>query len=69
MLALRARLLWLPGLIANALGHILGTIAGRTFAEVRFPRPMPGFYSYPLLLLASLWLFLSLWRTRESSRA
>jgi hypothetical protein len=58
--AMRARIPWLPvatfgfgiwlgGLVAgimilNALGHTAGTIAGRTFASIRFPRPMPGFY-------------------------
>lgn len=52
-------------MLANAAGHILGTIAGRTVAEVRFPRPMPGFYSSPLLAAASVWLFWSLWRTRK----
>jgi hypothetical protein len=39
--------------IANGLGHVLGTVFGRTVASIRFPRPMSGFYSSPLLLLAS----------------
>lgn len=52
-------------MFANGVGHILGTIAGRTVAEVRFPRPMPGFYSSPLLLAASVWLLVRLWGTRE----
>ena len=30
-------------MIANGMGHTLGTIFGRTVASVRFPRPMPGF--------------------------
>jgi hypothetical protein len=55
--------------LANAVGHILGTIAGRTVAEVRFPRPMPGFYSSPLLAAASVWLLVGLWRTRGQAQA
>jgi hypothetical protein len=56
-------------MLANAVGHILGTIAGRTVAEVRFPRPMPGFYSSPLLAAASVWLLVGLWRTRGQAQA
>ncbi|MBI4909800.1 MAG: hypothetical protein HY820_39650 [Acidobacteria bacterium] len=47
-------------MIANAAGHTLGTIFGRTFAEVQFSRPMPGFYSSPLLLAASVYLMVQL---------
>jgi hypothetical protein len=47
-------------MFANGLGHIVGTILGRTVASMRFPRPMPGFYSSPLLLLASLYLLCEL---------
>ncbi len=43
-------------MVANGLGHIAGTIAGRTVASVPVRRPMPGFYSSPLLLAASLYL-------------
>jgi len=43
-------------MIANALGHVAGTLAGRTVASVPVRRPMPGFYSSPLLLAASLYL-------------
>ena len=43
-------------MLANGLGHIVGTILGRTVGSIRFPRPMPGFYSSPFLLLASLYL-------------
>lgn len=43
-------------MLANGLGHVLGTVFGRTLASVRFPRPMPGFYSSPLLLAASVYL-------------
>lgn len=45
---------------ANALGHTAGTLFGRTVASVPFPRPMPGFYSSPLLLAASIWLLVQL---------
>ena len=49
-------------MFVNGLGHILGTILGRTVASIRFPRPMPGFYSSPLLLLASVYLLYELAR-------
>ena len=39
-------------MVANGLGHTAGTIFGRTVESVRFPRPMPGFYSSPALLAA-----------------
>ena len=48
----------------NGMGHTLGTIFGRTFAaSVRFPRPMPGFYSSPLLFASSIYLWVQLRRT------
>jgi hypothetical protein len=40
----------------NAVGHTLGTILGHTVGSVTFPRPAPGFYSSPLLLIGSVWL-------------
>ncbi len=43
-------------MLANGLIHILGTILGRTVASIRIPRPMPGFYSSPFVLLASVYL-------------
>jgi len=52
---------------ANAVGHTLGTVFGRTVASVEFPRPMPGFYSSPLLLAASIYLFWTLRGTRGLS--
>lgn len=55
-------------MIANGLGHTLGTIRGASFASIRFPRPMPGFYSSPLLIAASVWLMVRLRRTRPNSR-
>jgi hypothetical protein len=47
-------------MIANACGHTAGTIAGRGFFSVPIRRPMPGFYSSPLLLAASIYLLLRL---------
>jgi hypothetical protein len=46
--------------ISNATGHTLGTIYGQTVAAVHFPRPMPGFYSSPFLLAASIYLLAQL---------
>ena len=50
-------------MIANAAGHTVGTIAGRTFSNVSFPRPMPGFYSSPFLFAAACYLLLQLRRS------
>jgi hypothetical protein len=50
-------------MLLNGLGHTLFTILGHTVASVTFPRPAPGFYSSPLLLVASLWLMFRLRRT------
>ena len=47
-------------MIGNALGHTAGTIAGQTFDWIRFPRPMPGFYSSPFLLAVALHLLFRL---------
>ncbi len=41
-------------MLLNGLAHIAGTIAGRTVSTVRFKRPMPGFWSSPLMTAASL---------------
>lgn len=43
-------------MLLNALGHTAATLLGRTVESVRFEGPMPGFYSSPLLVLASLHL-------------
>jgi len=50
-------------MLLNGMGHTLFTVLGRTVASVQFPRPAPGFYSSPLLLITSIYLFL---RLRES---
>ena len=62
---------WMLGIImvGNALGHTLGTIFGRTLPSVRFARPMPGFYSSPVLLLAAVWMILVLRATARVSPA
>jgi len=44
----------------NAFGHSLGTLRGRTVNTVQFDGPMPGFYSSPLLLAASVYLLYQL---------
>ena len=53
-------------MLLNGLGHTLGTILGRTVASVHFARPMPGFYSSPGLLAASIYL---LFRLRVTARS
>jgi hypothetical protein len=61
-------LAWLYAVIhfSNAIGHTLGTILGHTVASVTFPRPAPGFYSSPLLLIGSVWLMVRLRKTAAS---
>jgi hypothetical protein len=44
-------------MLLNGMGHTLFTVLGRTVAAVQFPRPAPGFYSSPFLLIASIYLF------------
>lgn len=41
-------------MLLNGLAHIAGTIAGRTVSTVRFKRPMPGFWSSPVIAAASM---------------
>lgn len=55
-------------MIGNGIGHTLGTIAGRSVASVHFPRPMPGFYSSPFLIAASVWVLVELGRTKPTGR-
>lgn len=56
--------------LLNGMGHTLATIFGRTASSIHFSRPAPGFYSSPLLLAGSIYLFIQL-RTsgRSQSRA
>jgi hypothetical protein len=53
-------------MLLNGLGHTLFTVLGRTVASVQFPRPAPGFYSSPFLLIASIYLFMRLRATRKT---
>ncbi len=52
-------------MLVNAVGHTLGTIFGRTVASVHFPRPMPGFYSSPVLFAASVYMLVALCGARR----
>ncbi len=56
-------LAWLYALIhlLNAMGHTFVTIVGHTVSSLPVARPAPGFYSSPLLLIASIWLMVRLW--------
>jgi len=54
-------------MIANGLGHTAGTILGHSVSSIRFARPMPGFYSSPLLLTASVYALVQLRRTRHNT--
>jgi hypothetical protein len=49
--------------LLNGLARVLFTILGHTVPSVVFDGPAPGFYSAPLLLLFSIFLF---WRLRKS---
>ena len=53
--------------LVNGIGHTLGTIFGSPVPEVHFPRPMPGFYSSPLLLAASVYLLFRLRRSADAN--
>ena len=50
-------------MLLNAAGHTVATALGHTFPDIRFARPAPGFYSSPLLAVASIWLLLRLRKT------
>lgn len=52
--------------LLNGMGHTLATILGRTVSSVPIPRPAPGFYSSPLLLACSIYLFIRLHASRRS---
>ena len=54
-------------MLVNAAGHTLGTILGRTLPSITFERPMPGFYSSPLLFVASAYLLRALGRTASQA--
>jgi hypothetical protein len=48
----------------NGMGHTLAQIFGRTAPSVRFEEFAPGFYTAPLLLVSSAYLF---WSLRETT--
>lgn len=52
-------------MVLNGLGHTVGTVFGRTVESVRFARPMPGFYSSPFLIAASVYVLWQLLATRR----
>jgi hypothetical protein len=54
-------------MLLNGLGHTLFTVLGQTVSSVRFARPAPGFYSSPLLLITSIYLFARLRATRQAA--
>ena len=51
-------------MLVNGLSHTAGTIRGHSFPDITWPRPMPGFYSSPFMIAASIWLMVNLRRTR-----
>jgi hypothetical protein len=53
-------------MLLNGLGHTVFTVLGRTVASVQFPRPAPGFYSSPFLLITSIYLFTRLRASRNA---
>ena len=51
--------------VINALGHTIATVLGHTVSSVEFPRPAPGFYSSPFLLMVSIYALRQLRQTRH----
>lgn len=67
--AVRAAAIVFAGLmVLNGAAHITGSIVGRTVATVRFERPMPGFWSSPVLIGAAV-LFIARARHRAEGTA
>jgi hypothetical protein len=54
-------------MLLNGMGHTVFTVLGHTVASVQFPRPAPGFYSSPFLLITSIYLFMRLRATLPRS--
>jgi len=52
--------------LLNGMGHTVATIFGQTVSTIHFARPAPGFYSSPLLLAGSIYLFMRLGASRRS---
>ena len=51
-------------MLFNGLGHSYFTVLGHTVRSVHFPRPAPGFYSSPFLLVTSIYALVQLRHTR-----
>jgi hypothetical protein len=51
-------------MLLNGMGHTFFTVLGRTVPSVHFSRPAPGFYSSPLLLVTSIYIFIRLRASR-----
>ena len=43
-------------MILNGLSHLVGTMRGYTFRDIRIPRPMPGTYSSPAMIAAAAYV-------------
>jgi hypothetical protein len=56
-------------MLLNGISHTFFTVLGQTVPSVRFPRPAPGFYSSPFLLITSIYLFVRLRATRKAAFA
>jgi hypothetical protein len=54
-------------MLLNGMGHTIFTVLGQTVPSVRFPRPAPGFYSSPFLLITSIYSFVRLRATRKAA--
>jgi hypothetical protein len=54
-------------MLLNGMGHTIFTVLGRTVGSVQFPRPAPGFYSSPFLLITSIYLFVRLRASRKTT--
>ena len=53
--------------LLNGMGHALATVFGRTASSIHISRPAPGFYSSPLLLAGSIYLFMRLRASAKES--
>ena len=54
-------------MLLNGMGHTIFSVLGQTVPSVQFPRPAPGFYSSPFLLITSTYLFVRLRTTRKAA--
>ena len=56
-------------MILNGCNHIGGTILGHSFADIAFPRPMPGTYSSPTMIAASIYVLFAARKLRVNTAA